>query len=139
MVGPRVYATMVRDGVLPRWFVSRNDRPPAFSVILQGVVALFILLTRQPNAILTNVGVLLTLTSAATVAALFRVQFGKSNLPKPGAVPLLCAALFIVLSIWMFKAALNVSMESALWLGGIVALSTVAYVATKAVRRIGHH
>jgi len=136
MVGPRVYATMARDGFLPRRFAGSGDKPPLLSVLLQGVLALAILLTHKPNEIMTNVGVLLTLTSALTVAALFLVRFRGSS-PKPGLVPLLCAAVFIAFSIWMFRATLNVSRESAMWVGGIVVAGTIAYVATRILRRDG--
>lgn len=137
MVGPRVYATMAKDGFLPRIFVGASGRPPLFSVLLQGAMAIVILVTHKPNEIMSNVGVLLTLMSALTVAALFKVQIGSSGLPKPGLVPCLCAAGFIAASAWMFQAALNVSMESAFWIGGIVVVSALGYAATKVLRRLG--
>ena len=134
MFGPRVYATMARDRYLPRAFATRRDKPPVFSVLLQGALALVILVTHKPGEIISNVGILLTLSSALTVAALFKVQFGTTGLPKPGPVPLVCAGLFIVVSVWMFQAALKVSLESAAWIGGIVALSTIAYAATRIIQ-----
>jgi APA family basic amino acid/polyamine antiporter len=134
MVGPRVYAAMARDGYLPRIFAARGDQPPIFSVLLQGALGLLILVTHKPDQIMGNVGVLLTLTSALTVGALFKVQLGAGPMPKPGFVPLACAAVFIVFSAWMFKAALHVSWESAVWIAVIVVVSTVAYALTRVYR-----
>jgi APA family basic amino acid/polyamine antiporter len=40
MIGPRVYAAMARDGYFPKLFAATDDdRPPVWSVLLQGAIA----------------------------------------------------------------------------------------------------
>ena len=43
-VGPRVYAAMAEDGFLPRALAAREGQVPVGSVILQGVIAILIVL-----------------------------------------------------------------------------------------------
>ena len=72
-VGPRVYAAMADDGVLPRALAPRPDgHPPPASVVLQGLIALVILLTHTLQQVLANVGAVLTLFAALTALGVFR-------------------------------------------------------------------
>src|SRR6185503_3805275 len=45
MIGPRVYAAMARDGYLPAAFAGKDGRPPLWSVLLQGAIAMAVAMT----------------------------------------------------------------------------------------------
>jgi len=131
MVGPRVYAAMARDGFLPAIFAGRGDKPPLFSVLLQGVLALVILYLQTLEQLIRNVGVILTLTSALTVAALFKVRHRpKPGQERPGLVPLVAAAVFIAVTVWMLYS----SPQNLVWPLVITVVATVAYFATRLVK-----
>jgi APA family basic amino acid/polyamine antiporter len=132
MVGPRVYAAMARDGFLPRIFAARGDEPPVFSVLLQGVLALVILYLETLEQLIRNVGIILTLTSALTVAALFKVRIRpRPGQERPGLLPLACAAVFILVTAWMLWS----SPQNLLWPAVITVIATVAYILTRLARR----
>src|SRR5438128_260057 len=72
--GPRVYAAMAQDGFLPRQLAGAEGRPPAGSILLQGILAAVVVHTHELQRILENAGAMLTLFSALTVLALVRVR-----------------------------------------------------------------
>ena len=134
LIGPRVNATMARDGFLPRALAGREGRPPVISVVLQGALALALLYTHSFASLMQNVGVILTLVSALTVFALFRVRFSSLPYAKPGLVPLAAAALYVAASAWMLYYAFKMSGSNVKWwVLGTAAVSTVAYGATRRV------
>ncbi|EMI46195.1 APC family permease [Rhodopirellula sp. SWK7] len=69
MAGPRVYAKMASDGVLPRWFDSEQS-PPTRSVVLQGIAIAIVVSFASLQDLLSYLGLTLSLCSAATVAIL---------------------------------------------------------------------
>ncbi|MFG0289796.1 MAG: APC family permease [Rhodopirellula sp. JB044] len=69
LAGPRVYAKMASDGMLPRWFDSDRS-PPTRSVILQGVAIAIVVAFAGLQGLLSYLGLTLSLCSAATVAIL---------------------------------------------------------------------
>lgn len=71
MVGPRVYAQMAADGVLPGWLAAASDAPRT-AVWLQVSLALAAFFVGGLRDLLLYVGFLLGLSAAATVACLFR-------------------------------------------------------------------
>jgi basic amino acid/polyamine antiporter, APA family len=124
MIGPRVYEAMARDGFLPRRFVGEAGRPPAWSVLLQGSIALVLVFTHQIGELIEKIGILLTLMSALTVLALFRVP------RKAGVTALTCAGVFIALSLWMITSAVIRSPKDLYWVGAVIVVATIGYVAT---------
>jgi amino acid transporter len=84
MAGPRVYAQMAADGVLPRWLAA-TSAPPKAAIALQAGLALFFLWSATFDALLTWIGFTLGISTAATVAALIvlRKREGKA-LAVPG-------------------------------------------------------
>lgn len=77
MAGPRVYARMARDGVLPRWFAPPQDDAPRRAVGLQCALALALLWSFGFKELLTYIGFTLSLVSAATVYGLVRLRRAK--------------------------------------------------------------
>ncbi len=81
MAGPRVYAKMAADGWLPRWLAA-EDGPPRRSIVFQAAVALVFLWSATYDKLLTYIGLTLSLSTAATVAALI-VARSKEKPPQP--------------------------------------------------------
>jgi basic amino acid/polyamine antiporter, APA family len=69
MAGPRVYAQMASDRVLPRWLAVTTG-PPRAAIALQAGLALFFLWSASFDTLLTWIGFTLGISTAATVAAL---------------------------------------------------------------------
>jgi len=69
MAGPRVYAQMASDGVLPGGLAVASG-PPRAAIALQAGLALLFLWSATFDALLTWIGFTLSISTAATVAAL---------------------------------------------------------------------
>ncbi len=134
MVGPRVYEAMARDGFLPKAFVGRAGKPPLLSVLLQGALALVLLFFQSLERNIESVSILLTVTSILTVLTLFKVQFDAHAAEKPGAVPLICSALFTLVSGWMLYSKVSEGWSILLWPGVLVVAATISYLATRMLR-----
>ncbi|HMP77868.1 MAG TPA: APC family permease [Pirellulaceae bacterium] len=100
IAGPRVYAQMANDGVLPRYmaFMPQSARQTPISAIwLQSLLACLIVLfySRLEN-LLPYLGLTLSLSAAATVGSLFILHFNRSLEHRQSWVWLAIAAVFIV-------------------------------------------
>jgi len=150
MIGPRVYAAMARDGYLPAAFAGKDDRPPVWSVLLQGAIAMAVAMTTSFIKAISTVGAVLTLMAALTALGVFKLQFDDRRTEKPGAAALIAAAIFVVLSGWMLYFAFTSPLLNTVqlpvvgkvasplvWLVFIV-LVTVLYAAWSARRRPGN-
>lgn len=100
MAGPRVYARMAEDGVLPALFRVQGEVPSA-AIALQVLLAVIVIWIAELQALLSYLGFTLSLSAAATVASLFvlRRREGAQNVPVPGypfipAVFVLCTVSF---------------------------------------------
>ena len=85
MAGPRVYARMADDGVLPAMF-RLQDGKPGRSVALQVVLAAIVVLLSRLEELLSYLGFTLSVSAALTVSSLFwlRHREGASAVPVPG-------------------------------------------------------
>jgi APA family basic amino acid/polyamine antiporter len=132
MVGPRVYEAMARDGFLPKMFIGKQGKPPVWSVLLQGAIALALVLTHAPDDLLANVSIILTLTSVITVVALFKVRLFDRDAPKqPSGIALAAALGFVAVSGWMLVSAIAKDTTKIYWSTGIAIVAAVAYVITR--------
>ncbi|MEP6863096.1 MAG: amino acid permease [Deltaproteobacteria bacterium] len=150
MIGPRVYAAMARDGYLPAIFAGKDDKPPLWSVLLQGAIAIAVAMTTDFIKSIQTIGTVLTLMAALTVLGVFKLQFSKAYKVKPGMVALICAGVFIALACWMLYFAftspfLNTTTlfghefaSPTIWLVFIAVVSAI-YAAWVAVRHPGRH
>jgi len=150
MIGPRVYAAMARDGYLPAAFAGKDDRPPVWSVLLQGAIAMAVAMTTSFIKAISTVGAVLTVMAALTALGVFKLQFDDRQKEKPGVVALVAAAIFVVLSAWMLYFAFTSPLLNAVtlpvvgkvasplvWLA-FIALVTILYAAWSARRRPGN-
>ena len=70
MAGPRVYAQMAADGVLPRLFRFQGAVPRA-AILLQAALTILVIAFSNLKGLLTYLGFTLSLSAALTVASLF--------------------------------------------------------------------
>ena len=84
MLGPRVYAKMADDGLLPGWFRLRGEVPRA-AIGLQTVLALVVIGVSGLRELLSYLGFTLSVSAALTVATIFwiRRREGAAALPIP--------------------------------------------------------
>jgi APA family basic amino acid/polyamine antiporter len=85
MSGPRVYARMADDCVLPALFRTRGETPSA-AIALQVSLAIIVIWVAELQELLSYLGFTLSLSAAATVASLFvlRRRDGAHQVPIPG-------------------------------------------------------
>jgi APA family basic amino acid/polyamine antiporter len=127
-VGPRVYAVMAQDGILPGALASRPDgHPPAASVALQGVLALAILLTHTLQQVLANVGAVLTLFAALTALGVFRARRLGPDVRAAGSARL-AAGLYATSAAVMLAVGYGTSRSLLGWTAGVLAPAVLFYV-----------
>jgi Amino acid permease. len=130
-IGPRVYAAMAKDGFLPRILIGREGKPPVFAVMLQGALALVLVFAYELQQMLQNVGAILTLFSALTVLALFRVRFSSAYPVKPSTGSLLASSFYVLLAGWMLYFGFHEKSGLLLWVAGVSLVALVAYFVTR--------
>jgi len=76
IAGPRVYYAMARDGVFFSIFskVYPEKKTPVFSIFLQALIAIFMVLTSTFEALLLYIGFTLSLSASLTVAGLMKLK-----------------------------------------------------------------
>ncbi len=87
MAGPRVYARMAADGVLPARLAAAPDgRPPRAAVMFQILAALVVVWIAPLRSLLGYVGFTLSASAVATVIGLLilRRREGATRVPIPG-------------------------------------------------------
>ena len=128
-VGPRVYAAMARDGHLPAVFASRDETPPAASVVLQGALALLLLFTYRLQQVLVNVGGVLTLFTALVALALFRVRWSRraGEPGTPANASLLAAGFYVTASAVMLYYGFRMQRQLLVWVLAVTAAAAAFY------------
>jgi APA family basic amino acid/polyamine antiporter len=105
-LGPRVYAAMARDGFLPAFLAGKGEHPPRAAVLLQGGLALLIVLTQELQAALALVGGVLMIFAALTAAGLVVARL-QGRAPRPSGLAVGAAAAYVLISGWLFVSALT--------------------------------
>ena len=82
MTGPRVYAKMADDGVLPSWF-SFQRTTPITSIVFQSAAAIMVISISSLGSLLGYLGLTLSLCSALTVGSIFLYPKEKSEIAEP--------------------------------------------------------
>ena len=130
-LGPRVYSAMARDGFLPAILKGKEGKPPVGAVILQGVIALFLVLVYQLRAVLENVGAILTLFSALTVFSLFWICFKRREYQRPAPLVLIAACFYLLTSAAMLYVGFSMSRTLILWVGACILAALIGYFIAK--------
>ncbi|MBX7115502.1 MAG: APC family permease [Myxococcaceae bacterium] len=136
LLGPRVYSAMARDGFLPKALEGQPGAPPKWSLVLQGLIALAVVLTHHLKDILWNVGAILTLFSALTTLGLFRVWLKpRAHERKPALLSLICAAVFASSAGLMFYIGFRTKLALLGWVGVVATCGFAAYTVTRRLQR----
>jgi len=134
LVGPRVFQAMARDGYLPRALAGAPGRPPVASILVQTALSLLFVFSHGLRGLLSNVGAILTLFSALTVAGLVRAWFRPGTLPRPSLGSVLSALVFIALAAYMLWYGFRGATQVLPWLAVISAFALAAWALTKRAR-----
>lgn len=131
LVGPRVYAAMASDGFLPRFFMPKQGKPPTLAVVLQGLLAIVLLMFQDLREVLSNIGAILVLFAALTAMGLFAARWrAKSEVEKPSVVSLVAASIYIVSAGWMlFRGLQNPTLIA--WVAGCSVLALIGWALTR--------
>lgn len=90
--GPRVYAKMAADGVLPRWFADESGRIPRRAIAAQTLAAIPAAYLSRVQDFLWYLGLTLSLSSAMAVCGLFRDRSRRLGVVTATAAGLYAAA-----------------------------------------------
>ena len=132
IVGPRVYATMAKDGYLPRAFRCDPGEVPVRAIVLQCVVALVILFTHTLQQALANVGAILTLFAALVSLSIFRRAIASNPAgPRPSALSLAAAFVHVASSAFMLYFGFKDSTGLLLWVAGVAAFGLGFWALTR--------
>ena len=82
MSGPRVYAKMADDGVLPKWFRFQKHAPTT-AIMIQALLAIAVVCVSDLRQLLSYLGFTLSICAALSVATLFllRLRGDKVHVP----------------------------------------------------------
>jgi APA family basic amino acid/polyamine antiporter len=104
MAGPRVYTAMAEDRLFFRFMARRTQGgAPLFSVMLQGALAVLLVLLSSVRELIQYIGFTLSLFAALTVLGVFVLRVRWPDVPRPYRTlgwPV-TPALFVALSLWM--------------------------------------
>ena len=126
MTGPRVYAKMADDGLLPRWLRFQKKTPQS-AIIMQAVLAIVVIYISTLKQLLSYLGFTLSLSSALTVASLFWIK------PRAGQPIWIRIAAFVYVASTLFIATLAASKSP--WESGYGLLTILAGLLLYAVIR----
>jgi len=132
MTGPRVYYAMSKDGVFFELFgkVNKVHRTPAYSIILQAAIAIFMVITFSFDKLLLYVGFTLAVFAMMTVVGLVglrikKASFGRSY--KTFGYPI-TPILFIVGNLWIIYFSIKSKPIVSLFGLGTIALGILFYM-----------
>jgi amino acid transporter len=125
MVGPRIYAQMADDGVLPKMLRS-GSAPPRAAIGLQVGLALVAFFLAELRDLLLYVGFLLGLSAAGTVACLFMLGGDDSGEDRKSVLYPWLPLIFIVATLG--SAGFLVVSEPAQALAGFGTLAVGAFI-----------
>jgi APA family basic amino acid/polyamine antiporter len=104
MAGPRVYTAMAEDRLFFRFMARRTEGgAPLFSVLLQGALAVLLVMLSSVRDLIQYIGFTLSLFAALTVFGVFVLRVRWPDAPRPYRTlgwPV-TPALFVALSLWM--------------------------------------
>jgi APA family basic amino acid/polyamine antiporter len=139
MAGPRVYAAMAEDGALPRALARRSGGgAPAWSVIVQGVLAIVITLTGRFDEIVRYVGFTLVIFAGLTVIAMIRLRFQRPDAPRPYRTFLypITPAIFLMGTVWIAYSEIRMNPRESVYGLATLVFGAVAYFLSRLRRPV---
>ena len=130
MAGPRVYAAMAEDGALPRVLARRSGGgAPAWSVVVQGALAIAITLTGRFDQIVRYVGFTLVVFAALTVVAMIRLRLSRPDAARPYRTFLypVTPLVFLVGSVWIAYSEIRMNPTESVYGLATLVFGAVAY------------
>lgn len=131
MIGPRVYAKMADDGVMPAWFRFGDGHVPVTAIWFQSVLAIAAILVSSLAELLGYLGLTLSLCSAMTVAMVFVLRWRGQirSLPWFGIPPAIyVAATLVVAAVYASEN------PNQLWFAaGTLTIGTLAVIAARII------
>ncbi len=104
MAGPRVYMAMAEDGLFFRALARKGSGgAPVGSVLLQGALAVFLLLIAKFDQLVNYIGFTLSIFATLTILGAFVLRYRRPDAPRPyramgwPVTPI----LFVAISTWM--------------------------------------
>ncbi len=82
MSGPRVYAKMAEDGVLPSWFRFQSQAPTV-AIALQALLAIAVVQIARLKELLSYLGFTLSICAALSVSTLFLLRYRGEKIAVP--------------------------------------------------------
>lgn len=134
LVGPRVYSAMAKDGFLPQFLAGKAGQPPTGAVVLQGVIALVLLVTHDVRSVLSNVGAIVVIFAALTVVGLFS-RLGKTGAERPSNVSLVAAAIYGLSALWMLYIGAKKDPKLVGWVAVVALVGLGAFALTRRAQR----
>jgi APA family basic amino acid/polyamine antiporter len=131
MAGPRVYAAMAEDGVLPRFLARRTRRGvPLNAVALQGALAITFVVVAELGELIRYVGFTLSIFAGLTVAAVFilRSKYPDAARPHRTIGYPVTPALFLAATAWIALAQMNANPKEASWTIATLGIGVAAYL-----------
>ncbi|TNE85987.1 MAG: amino acid permease [Deltaproteobacteria bacterium] len=120
LVGPRVYASMAEDGVLPRALAAREGHPPLGSVVLQSAVAGVLLWSHTLLESMQSVGGILMIFGGLTAMSVVR-------LPTAPLTARVAGAVYAAWMLLLLAVGVTASTKLLLTLGAVLGVGAVAY------------
>lgn len=130
LVGPRVYAAMARDGFLPRQLAGTEGRPPVGAVILQGAIALGLLVISDVATVLGGVGELVVIFAALTMVGLF-TRLRATGDQRPSVPSLIAAAVYVSSAAYMLYIGVKRNPTMSVVVLGVAVLGVGAWALTR--------
>ncbi len=133
VAGPRLSEKMGQDIKNLSFLAKTNSQGTPFNaIILQTIIALFLVYTNSFDAVLRYVGFTLALFILLTVSGLFVVRFLKSTKfaseYKGSWITLIAALVFISLELWMIYYMLTNKTEESLWSLATIGIGLLVYL-----------
>lgn len=131
MAGPRVYYAMACDGVFFRCFrqVDCARSTPGKAILLQGLLAVLMILSATFETLLIYIGFTLSLASILTVCGLVKLRLTEPGAPRPYRTlgyPL-TPLLFLAGNAWIVVHSLTEQPEAGLYGVGTIVLGALCY------------
>jgi amino acid transporter len=134
LVGPRGYSAMARDGFLPAVLAGNEGQPPVGAVVLQGALAMLLLLWSDVASVLSGVGELVVIFAALTMVGLFTRLRRKGD--ERASVPsLIAAGIYVLSAVYMLHVGVARNPKTTFVVLAVAVLGVVAWAMTKRLQR----